>query len=96
MQRKRRVPLSYDTSANKNKIIRLVEESDPEAFPAEINRNTENEVIHVGRLSDLDYWKKQAGKLGRPWFIASAARTDDITGRLNRVFILYVKGGLAP
>lgn len=95
-KRRRKIPLHYDTSGLKNKTIRLIEESDAQAFPAEPNRTAENECVYASKLSDLAEWKRRADKLGRPWFITTAARPHEVTGKLIRVFILYVKGGLAP
>ena len=101
-RKKRRVTLTYSDGTGSadlpTRTIRLIKESHPNSdlFPAQENRTAENECVYVSRLSELDVWCSRANKLNRPWFIATAARPHELTGKLIRVFILYVQKGLQP
>jgi hypothetical protein len=50
--------------------------------------------VHVFKLGDLAYWIAQANKQAREWFVVSGPRKDEISGKVKRTFILFVKGGL--
>lgn len=71
-----------------------VHESNPETYPAAANAQETNEVVHVFKLGDLAYWIAQANKQAREWFVVSGPRKDEISGKVKRTFILFVKGGL--
>ncbi len=71
-----------------------VHESNPENYPAAVNAQETHEIVHVFKLGDLTYWIDQANKQCKDWFIVSGPRKDEISGKVKRTFILFVKGGL--
>ena len=73
---------------------RTIHESNPEGYPASTNAQETHEIVHVFKLGDLAYWIAQANKQNRDWFVVSGPRKDEISGRIKRTFILFVKGGL--